>query len=386
MKTETSPPLNNPFKSPGVPSMSDATASPQGNLETAHNPFAAPEHLQLGDTMRDRSIHPVIIFGSNAAGKSVLLASLLTYGQEVTNESPHLDITFGEPLFDSGINTGRKLNALALSFYETKVYRWQRREVLPGTQGDAFFVPVDVELTSREATQTLQKFAFLDWEGEKLTPISSQADPVMSSSDTELRSRKRIMDQMASSLLAHFPRPISVLFLLPMEKDNATTERHCQTIASMIERYKEHRGGLARNDHCLFLLNQWDKAYNVGSENFVAPSEDLLEDLLSGTYRSPAWSKFLGLPGNLVKMQHSSGVHDNDGVRISYESPHKEQLLRYPKTLWNWLLTNASGNGNAVYPDVVPAQPLPELPPPPSAAPAPEPTAIRRAMYWLNRL
>jgi hypothetical protein len=177
---------------------------------------------------------------------------------------------------------------------------------------------------------------------------------------------------------------LSVLFLLPVGGNSASNEKHCQTITSMVERYKENRGSFAQHDHCLFLLNQWDRAHEVGTNNFVAPSEDLLEELLSGTYRSPAWSKFLGLSGNLVKMQHSSGEHDKDGLRKVYESPQKEQLLRYSKTLWNWLLMNATGN--AVYADVMPAPPLPETPPPGPVEPPQEPTAIQRAMNWLNRI
>lgn len=368
---------------------SSTSTSFSSNSAASTNPYAAPEDLQVGDVMLHEKIHPVMLFGGPATGKSVLIASLLAYGME--NSDAGMDVALGEPIHDTKTSTGLGAANLAQAFFETKFEAWLHRENIPSNQGGAYFVPVDVTIRQTNDQLKMKKFAFLDWEGEKQRPNAPQnVDPFVAP-HAPIQSRAKPIDPLGQSILSHFTNGISVMFLAPVFDSGDIQSRHREhglTLVGGMDQYKRHRSSRIDKDRHIFLMSQWDRLYPPGSPEFVAPPESVLESCLQSRYGS-AWSKFQLLPckpDQLAKMQYSSGEHDVNSRRMKYQhdDPKRLQVARYARTLWNWLFINATGS--AIFSDVMLPQPQPT--PQPSPAPQrprtpPSPTPLEQ---WIHRL
>ena len=358
----------------------EETDALRNQLQSAQNIFC--NMLQTYD------IHPVIIFGSHATGKSVLLASLLSFGLEwrAPSGSPKFEVSFGNHPFISN-SQDIKINNFAKYFFDTMVPNWKDAIAsIERTDVDSFFIPVDVTLTYAQGDTNTKRFAFLDWPGEVQhppQPVHPRNLPV-----GEKQPQPRELEELVKNLLQFFSKPISVLFLLPKEANNDAIILRVNTIMSMVERYKKDRNSnVVDKDHCLFLLNKWDKTHVLYTPEFSAPNRSRIEQHLNSPFIQSAWATFNNLPGNLAMMQYSAGSHSKEGIRNGLaNNQDKEKVLRYPKTLWNWLFMNATKNKVVVFPDVMPPSPPMPIPPTSTEELKPEASDLQKLMSWLNRI
>ena len=356
-------------------------------------PQATKKHLILSELLQTKDIHPVIVFGSYATGKSVLLASLLSFGSEniAPSGSPKLQVSFGDNLFTSNNQDGDlnnlniKKNNIAVYFVKRTVNDWYNSIASIERTDDSFFVPVDVTHTNAQGViKNTKRFVFLDWPGELLIP--PQPVNPRELGDGVNQPQPRELEDLVINLLQFFSKPISVIFLLP--KDDSEPNYTVITIMSMLERYKKDRNSnVVGMDHCLFLLNKWDKMHSLNEPMFIAPDRSTLENHINSTGINNVWQEFNLLPGNLAMMQYSAGSHSKEGIRQGLASvKDTEKVLRYPKTLWNWLFMNATSNEDVVFPDVMPPSPQVPTPPTPTVEKKPDASDLQRLMSWLNRI
>ena len=369
-----------------------------GTAPTA-NPFATPEDLQLGEVLAAQKIHPVILFGGQTTGKTVLLFSLLAYGFE--NSNARMRVTLGTPVHDTSTDNGQNSANMAQSLFDYHLERWRESIGNERTSGGAFFVPVDVTVSLDDGTELSQKFAFLDWTGENFLRNNTRPESPGGISRGQRSPIMKPIEAVGRSVLSHFSKNISVLFLAPVfnlsnakdEEDAAKIIRNQKETAKRlligVEQYEAHRASRARLDNLIFLINKWDCLHPPGSPGFKAPSESMLEDELNRRY-SDAWTQFKTIRGvtdqQRSKMQYSSGEHDGEDRRMKYDDDiaAKEQVARYARTLWNWLFINTCGQ--PAFADVMPPPRPPQPPAPPPPPPPRPPSMVEVGMRWLNRL
>jgi len=300
---------------------------------------------QLAALLDERGYHPVVVFGSSAAGKTTLLTSLLAYLQ--VDGDAGVEVALGAPLAIDDADYGTWAHEEATGVFYRSVEEFIAGRTQPATMSPRpFFVPVVIRPPGRLPEA---RFAFLESRGDWYNP------------DTESNAFfRRLRDEIAA-LLLHFPKGISFLHVAPYTqlatwdedtglhaaRDAALRRQADLALVGALNAYRAVRATKHRDAH-LLLVTKWD-AYAApdGTESsFVAPTLDevtavareryprgLAAFLTLGLGAPQAWQKQL--------MQYCAGIISGRTV-TQPGTELRAQLNRYPRVLWNWLYENAT--------------------------------------------
>lgn len=308
---------------------------------------------QLATHLEARGYHPVVVFGSSAAGKTTLLTSLLAYLQ--VDDAAQVEVELGEafPIDEDGYGRWAHEEATGLFFRSVEEFIAGRTQ--PATMSPRpFFVPVVIRPPGRLPEM---RFAFLESRGDWYNPDTA--------SNAFFR---RLRDEIAAVLL-HYPRGMSFLHVAPYTqlatwnedaglheaRDAALREQADLALVGALNAYRTVRAVKHRDAH-LLLLTKWDAhAAPAGAgSSFVAPSLEEVAGVARERYpRGLAAFLNPGLgaaqPWQRQVMQYCAGIISGRTVaRPGAEL--RAQLHRYPRVLWNWLYTNATRDAGQRHP------------------------------------
>lgn len=302
-------------------------------------------NIDLAALLLEKGFHPVLVFGTRAAGKTVLLASLLSYLDDDSVGSKG-SWNRGEPIIPTDNAYGREVRDDAKEFLDEKVSDFAEGIVPPSTQNEhPFYIPVIFR--PRDGSSDI-KFAFLESQGENYQINSTGA-------------RLKETKQEVLDLYKNYQEAMSILIITPFThgtggdqsyEDKARLETD-QGLLGALREYQTYRAKREK-DHCLFVLSKWDQYFHqnggVGSPDFVDwPSELIENEIDIRAHR--AWSFFQNMPkgGRMANMPYSAGViHGN---KILKAATFREDFFIFPRTLWNWLYKNAT-DGAPLYPEL----------------------------------
>jgi hypothetical protein len=283
--------------------------------------------------------HPVLVFGTSQSGKSLALASLLSYPlQNQNTRIAHTLIDFDYPRSHPARDD---VKDWAREFYYKDVANFQKHanaKVQPTRRVHPFFVPIRAVFTSDDNQPEIARFAFLESIGEWI----------------HRRLDGYTFDELKPDIveiLKNYSNPISVIFVAPAMTDNlldtnAVKESH-QCIAYCMNRYVELRKRNHR-DNLLLLISRWDTKYrpDTAVDNFARATSGTVVDALDSY--PWAWTTFCNLP--FVSRESRALVQYAptwiiEGVRTD-EGSHRPVFNRFNRTIWNWLYGNVFVESN----------------------------------------
>ncbi|HEY1748486.1 MAG TPA: hypothetical protein VGG11_17190 [Xanthobacteraceae bacterium] len=275
--------------------------------------------------MRDEKIHPVLIFGTHGSGKTLMILSLLFYAKQ----NPHagISVRLGESVFPPHFPFAKERYSDAQQYYDSLTIQFAQGERPPATQKLVpFFIPIDVEIGGEKF-----RFALLEGSGEWY--------------EKDEFSYKEFKQEIGA-ILNTFPEPISVVFVAPTYDERAQQNKALKNfthecIANCVEQYERRR--LARSrDNLLLLVTKWDALHNPSrtDRHFSDASvSDILKEIEPWNF---IWTKYLRLNGpKRALMPYSACWINKDGFIIR-DARYQSIFDKFNRTLWNWLIGNAS--------------------------------------------
>lgn len=314
---------------------------------------------RMADRLREKGFHPVIVLGTTASGKSTLLSSLIGY----LKTEPSASISIGEWIVPPDSPYGEYHLKEYQLFFHHSVQNFLNGI---GHAKTMLNYPVFIPVVVRPGNGLPDvKFAFLESPGEWYLPKPETAaffQPL----------KQEILD-----VLFHFPGRLSVLHVAPFTTvdgygNNLTDFDNSQGrsdsdlgLLGAIKSYENVRATPHKDSH-LFLFTKWDlyaKPHAAG-EKFSQPDPEELSALLYERFNQ-SWTAFQSMAigdtkGRRSYMQYCAGLISGNEVR-RMEDEIRPILQRYPRTVWNWLYTNATTKdgqpGQALFRDVLPVPP-----------------------------
>ncbi len=347
------------------------TTSPPPTI-TGGNPDNKDLRKALGEDItthlmsKNSPYHPVIIFGATGAGKTILLASLLS----------NFHNTVGQP--GAEIRIGSSICSRDSSMYDRAVFFMEnttedfRNGIGPSTtQLEPFFIPVEVRSQRPPLHEITVGLAFLESRGESQTPEKKV--------DTKTASQKayreyRALPDEVSEVLKGYSGAVSVIYVAPyVVPEDAATDPDLTLKSKMLQFCKAREGHETVCDRHLFLLTMWDEHnQDLSHRDFSHPKPHEVISVIKQRFGS-SWEQFesmrdRGGGASRYFMQYSVGrvINDDDKTRILRGTEDSEETLRrYARTVLNWLYGNAlySHSTNVVSKDVLPAQLFPDAVP-----------------------
>ena len=298
------------------------------------------ESLTLARSLIEKKYHPVMIFGTQASGKSSMLASLFHYLQN--DPRSQAICMLGEWILPIETTEGKRVADAVSRFFNRAVMNFNNGEAVPRTQTDTvpFFIPVVLRPNNGKPDI---RIAFLESSGEnyQIKADSASYFPSLKSEVTDV--------------YRNFPGSLSILVVAPYTLKDAYTDQEIekpddesfhavdQALYGALQTYQRERRWLEM-DNYLFVLTKWD-VYTGGISNpvFTNPPNGLVEKVISERYRL-SWNFYRSMPkkGNSNSMQYSSGLITGDSV-VQVPDKLKPSINIFPRALWNWLYKNASG-------------------------------------------
>jgi len=314
----------------GIPSRNGSSESYVGS-DNSHR-------HDLANALQSQGYHPVLIFGTQASGKSSLLASLFHHLQS-DPDSPAIAIP-GGPLLPLDTAYGKEVHDQALHFFNTVVDNFFNGEAAPRTSDEApYYIPVVLRPNNG---QPEVKIAFLESRGEwyHINRESRTLYP-------ELRGE-------VDDVYRRFTGALSILLVAPLvigdvyedegESEFALAEQRNtdSSLFGALQSYQSARG-MRDLDQYLFVLTKWD-AYTKGlsSDEFSSPPEGVVDRLIESRYPR-AWQMFRAMQQRATPqaMRYCSGIMSGN---VHVPTPHhlRHKLSPFPRRLWNWLYSNAT--------------------------------------------
>ncbi|HET9638249.1 MAG TPA: hypothetical protein VFP12_03500 [Allosphingosinicella sp.] len=315
-------------------------ARPTGPVKTTQ----PMRRITLGKRLEDTNRHPVLIFGTAAAGKSSLILSLIN----ALGNAEEVNVVFAdnEPIFDDSYGDFQKQrHAIARQFYDWGIHRWTAGQPPLPNIGERFFIPVDIQ--PRNSLLPPVKFAILDGRGEDYGP-NTQLD----AEQGMVGDIRRPLGEEIKQLLQEFSHEITVIYVAPFSQHGAASEDTIDGntgLRHVIQEYSAARvQDLRANDSHLFLFTKWDEHAHplMKRDLFAEPTSIDVAKQLRIRYES-AWGQFCGLPvggparDRRVFMQYSAGYFVNERLHPPPDLV-EETFRRYPRTIANWLYSRAA--------------------------------------------
>lgn len=307
------------------PPMPETDAGPVEKPRTGRDPLEFDETAGnvLVRSLGQRKVHPVLVFGTTASGKSTLLASVLSYAVGAGKATIRAQI--GANPFPTDIRYSAERYNYALQFMNGRVPEFIRGKLPSSTQEEyPFLIPVDVAAPGFGKEPKICQFAFLEGRGEWYEADKNEAHKFPA------------MQPETSSILRRFTDPISVIFVAPCAGPELDYSHRC--LANCINQYADLRLN-RNNDHVLLVMSKWDALHAPGVANeFAEPSMQAVRHTLeSWQYIWPAFSALTHV-GSKSLLPYSAGwisgksANDPGGLRGQFD--------RYNRILLNWLFGN----------------------------------------------
>jgi hypothetical protein len=297
----------------------------------------AGDHRSLAKQLHRMGYHPIMLFGTRAAGKSSLLASMFYYLQSSPN-SPAIWVR-GEWIIPTESPYGKSVADAASRFLSHVVNSFHDGTAPPATHDEfPFYIPVILRPNNGKPEV---KLAFLESRGEwyQIKHDSTNLYP-------ELR------DEVAD-VYKSFPKGITILLIAPYIIGDAYSNdisdewainemRESDTaLFGALQAYQIARQNRSL-DKYLFLLTKWDAhTRSVFDEEFTNPPEGLVSHLISERFPK-SWILFQSMQtGEALSMQYSAGMMSG-GALVKAPPELKPKLDRFPEILWRWLYSNST--------------------------------------------
>jgi hypothetical protein len=335
--------------------------------EAAELPSPPTSTFSYATRFAAQRYHPVILIGSSAAGKTVLLLSLLAYfkGGESTKR---LSVVFGDDLFKSAEKT---LRDSSKNYFDRTVAEYIRGRTGGVTK---LVVPMFIPAKVYGETQQDLKFAFMESSGEDFQPKDSPGKEYTPAFQPDL-----------ASLLLQYPDGISFVWVAPHvpatvprvaidpKLDNYDPGKLItdtdESLRFAFANYTTLRGRNSARDTHMLLVTKWDTYESKTLTNDIRtvldrandePISHEVESYLEDTY-GRVYGAFASLKSpadNKVIFRYSAGLFDN---QLKTDNNIESLLRTYPRDVWNWLY---DGMKTAHDWDLEPG-PLIHVPPPP---------------------
>lgn len=293
----------------------------------------------LSEHLIEKKYHPVMIFGDSGSGKSSLLASLLHFMQHDQNAGAICML--GDWILPTDSDEGSRFAEEASAFFNRDIMAFNDGQPAPQTRVQVpFYIPVIVRPSNGKPDIRL---AFLESKGEDYR-IDSRTASFFPETKREI-----------TDVYENFPGPISLVIISPYtyrdvytSVDGADGEEDRIKLGDMalygaLQAYQRARRW-PEMDNYMFVLTKWDMyTKDVSAPEFTNPPKGLAEKMIGERYPL-AWNLFRNMPqsNNANAMQYSAGLIAGDGV-ITTPDKFKPAVYRFPRALWNWIYTNASG-------------------------------------------
>jgi len=278
------------------------------------------ETLPLSQQLLAEGRHPVLVFGGPAAGKTVLIQALL----QCLRSAPHAYVSPHQ------LHAPEPEMATWTSHFEDE------RRFARTTRFSV--APVDIVLRDSEEPT---KLAFFDAPGEWLTP----------------RGKRHIADEYIE-VLEHYPNPISLIYLLPVDEgDTYTAEAYQESAILAIKQYDYIRK-FRSEDHHLVLLAKWDRRQHMlDPARKASPSASVVGQVMGEQYLQ-FWGHLSGLAGLETVAVAAFSVRDPSLERDLFPPRLMPDNL-FAKAVLNWLSENTvdphryfkSKRGLRIFPD-----------------------------------
>jgi hypothetical protein len=311
-------------------------------------PFESPfGPLKLADEFKSKSYHPVLVFGTRASGKSMMLLSLFAF-LNFDLESPG-NCHFGDEIIspeniDPAFDSWRRRNhQQAKTIYDNDVPNFYYGKLAPSTRVDnPIFIPVEFVPTG-----DLEPFrlAFMESQGEFI-----QVDPERNKGSVKLQ------DEI-DNIYKTYNRGLSIIFVAPsrLGEDKVMSDEEYQemrvsdqSLYDCLRHYNEPRKGVAKErDRFLFLFSKWDNlvrpiSHSPGiSASFLSPDEALLHREIRKKF-GMSWAYFQKMPQKFRRnvMHYCAGL-SVDGEILQIPEEERRYFAQFPAALWSWLENHA---------------------------------------------
>lgn len=295
-------------------------------------------HGSLAEELHRKGYHPVMLFGTRAAGKSSLLASLFYYLQS-DPDSPAVAVR-GEWIIPTESSYGKSVADAASRFLSHVLNDFHDGVAAPMTQDETpFYIPIVLRPNNG---QPEVKLAFLESRGEwyRIRKDSKDLYP-------ELR-------EEVSDVYKKFPSKISILLIAPYVIGEAYSEqtqsewaqsemRDSDTsLFGALQAYqmaRQHR----ELDSYLFVLTKWDAhTRSIVEKEFIHPPRGMVSHLIAERFPK-SWTYFQNMQSTEAQsMQYSAGIMSGD-ARVEIPRHLNPIMNRFPQMLWRWIYSNSTG-------------------------------------------
>lgn len=314
--------------------------SAQAGFDTSdhnHGAEIAGKHGSLADELYRKGYHPVMLFGTRAAGKSSLLASLFHYLHS-DPESPAIAVR-GEWIISTESSYGQSVADSASRFLNHVMNDFHDGIAAPMTQEEhPFYIPIILRPNNG---QPEVKLAFLESRGEWYAIKRDSKDLY-----PELRNE-------VAEVYRNFPNALSILLIAPYVIGDAYSEQSSSEWAhnemrdsdtSLFGALQAYQLARQRRefDKFLFVLTKWDAHTSIVEKEFVNPPRGMVAYLISQRFPK-SWTLFQTMQtGDAQSMQYSAGIMSGD-ARVETPKHLQPIMNRFPQMLWRWLYSNCTG-------------------------------------------
>ncbi len=297
----------------------------------------------LARALLERGAHPVILIGTRATGKSVLLASLFSFFMRSADTGALLSAA--EPLLSTEDEHGRRVNDKATRFFKRTVLRFI--EGYPPEQTtdiEPYYIPTYLRPVNKKAPGA--SLAILEVSGEHY------------GLDREAIGVVREMREEIADVYANYPGPISIILVAPyiegdgyLDDANESLEEYERqrireidlSINFAVQDYLAKRGDRIENDQVMMLMTKWDvHTGGIAEEDFIRPKDETVERLLVERYPTT-----LNLCATLSQMNSGQVIYDvysagpMVGNRIlPLDVDSQARVNSHAKRVWSWLYRN----------------------------------------------
>lgn len=329
--------------SPVPPTSSPWPAPPSAIFNGLQETHGFSRDATISDLLRKKGYHPVLLFGSAAAGKSTLLVSLLTFANH-HKDSPSV-CKFNDKFFEIENSSTEAIKKRASRLFFKDSWEFHVGTMPERTQAEApIFIPVD--LTPKQGDEV--SIAFLESAGEH-----QKADAETG------QTRDNAFSHEIESIFRTFQDSLSIVLVAPYSigqsrhetaEDGLDLADHLemadadQAIFLALSNYVRMRPKeFQKKDRFLFLLTKWDEhTRGPNSEEFLHPSLELIDQQLARKFPM-SWNFFKGIPGiqSRLSMHYSAGVIVNN-IRITTPDEFENVFGLFPREIWRWIYENAA--------------------------------------------
>lgn len=303
------------------------------------------QNLKFVERLLSNKIHPVLVFGTSASGKTTLLHSLVAYARQKAEAA--LNVRLGTGVYPEAYDAVSERHQAAERFFGPDNAQFCLRQLPPPTQRSVpFFIPLDIEHKGRA-----HRVAFLEGMGEwyHLDVANAHRMPPFKSE--------------IQFLMREFEGSLSVIVVVPSRTGNHHSQEYTdQCLEGVLTRYDEERVN-RHQDRLLLVASKWDMVAEDRTEAEAKASIPPSLFLRDFKRWKATWAKFHALggfaPGNKAVMPFSIGKVADEHIWV--DNAFDAVCDRFDRTLWNWIFEGVQkahgrpdgpGMGTSLYPDV----------------------------------